>query len=255
MSTHESSARRSLHGVGDPSIRFAVGRPDNPRSAAWKLWVHGSDAYLTARTVGGLLKLSMHASGEWISAFTSESGVYLDKTGSRRHSTWHRPAEFAPGWTHGPVVDVPWVSWRDDLRPKESFPSDVVWFPEPKRNKKVMFNVLFAAGGNDDDAAAVSQPGDRILASLSMSNGETVWLQARQAVMTPDENRGLASAEREFRGFEVGGSLKDVHAWGLWITTAAEIAIPLLVQFPLGRRHFKEAPSGAGGASSPRRVP
>ena len=163
----------------------------------------------------------------------------MDETGSRRHHAWQRPSEFTPGWTQGPAIAVPWVAWRDDLRSLETLPLDTEWVPGPKRNKKVLFNVLISAAGVSSDARSVSRPGDRVLdRGLPMSNGETLWLQVRQAEMSPDENKGIASVERQFRGFQVsGGSIDSIGAWGLWITTANE-GIPLLVQIPLGRRHF-----------------
>jgi hypothetical protein len=224
--------------VPDPTVRFAAGSPERPHSAVWRLWVHGADAYVGARTILGLLKLSMHRSGDWISAFTSQSDAVIEETGSRRTHTWQRPAEFTPGWTQGPAVMVPWVSWRDELRSLEEMPADTEWVPGPKRNKKLIFNVLLSAAGVERDASSVSRPSDRVLdRSLPMSNGEAVWLQVRQAEMSPDENKGIASAEREFRGFRVTGSLDSVGAWGLWITTSNE-GVPILVQIPLGRRHF-----------------
>jgi len=45
----------------------------------------GSDTYLAARFTAHLFKLSMHKSGQWISAFTSQSGAVDTETGSRRH--------------------------------------------------------------------------------------------------------------------------------------------------------------------------
>jgi hypothetical protein len=74
---------------------------------------YGSDIYLAVRMFAGTMKFSMHKTGEWVSAFTEQSGVVLPETGSRRHTEWQRPPEFTPGWTHGPVVMVPWVSWRE----------------------------------------------------------------------------------------------------------------------------------------------
>jgi hypothetical protein len=132
---------------------------------------------------------------------------------------------------------IPWVSWRDDLSPREEFPPDTEWTPAPKRNKKLIFTILFSAAGVSDDASAVSHPADRLLdRSLPLRNGEKLWLQVRQAEMSPDDNNGVASFERECRGFKVRGSLDSVHAWALWITTAQE-GVPILVQIPLGRRH------------------
>lgn len=228
----------------DPTVRFAAGSPERPHSAVWRLWVHGSDAYLGARMVLGTIKLSMHQSGQWISAFTSQSGAVIDETGSRRTHTWQRPAEFTPGWTMGPAVAVPWVTWRDELRSREPLPSDTEWVAGPKRNKKLLFSVLISSPAVTTDATSVSRPGDRLLdRSLPMSNGEAIWLQVRQAEMTPEENNVLTSMERQFRGFRVTGSLDSVGAWGLWITTSPE-GIPLLVQIPLGRRHFTVTPAG-----------
>ena len=224
----------------DPTVRFAAGTPERPRSSVWRLWTHGSDAYLGARVTLGMFKLSMHQSGAWICAFTSQSGV-VDETGSRRHHTWQRPAEFSPGWTQGPAVGVPWTTWRDQLPSIEVLPPDTAWVPGPKRNKKVTFSILIQGAGDSSDIRSVSLPGDRVLHDgLSLSNGETVWIQVRYSEMSPDENKGIAAVEREFRGFKVTGSLDSVHAWGLWITTSVN-EIPLLVQLPLGRRHITVA--------------
>jgi hypothetical protein len=78
-----------------------------------------------------------------------------------------------------------------------------------------------------------------------LSNGETVWLQARQAGISSDERKGIASVEREYQGFQVSGDLNAIDAWDIWITTSPQ-GPPLLVQFPLGRHHFRVA----GAASS-----
>ena len=69
----------------DPTLCFAAGSPKRPNSGVWRLWTHGPDTYLAARVAAHLFKLSMHKSGQWISAFTSQSGVVVGKeTGSRR---------------------------------------------------------------------------------------------------------------------------------------------------------------------------
>jgi hypothetical protein len=63
----------------DPTLRFAAGSPERPNSGVWRLWSHGSDTYLAARIAAHLFKLSMHKSGQWISAFTSQSGVVVTR--------------------------------------------------------------------------------------------------------------------------------------------------------------------------------
>jgi hypothetical protein len=68
-------------------------------------------------------KLSMHESSrhprghQWIAAYTRQSGVVVEETGSRRQMTWYRPAEFTPGWTQGPAVVIPWVEWHGEFGP------------------------------------------------------------------------------------------------------------------------------------------
>ncbi|MGH2691112.1 MAG: hypothetical protein ACRDHM_01255 [Actinomycetota bacterium] len=231
--------------MADPTVRFGAGTPDRPRSAVWRLWVHGSDAYLGARVLLGSIKLSIHESGQWISAFTEQSGAVIKETGSRRHETWTRPAEFHPGWTQGPVVGIPWVSWRDDLKPRDEIPAKTLWVPAPKRYKKLLFSTLISAPDVPKDAVIPAlETRDRVLASLPMANGETMWLVAQHRAMSPDESTGIRSAEREFRGIGISGSLRSVHAWGLWIATS-NLGGPILVQFPLGRRHFNIEP-GSG---------
>jgi hypothetical protein len=223
----------------DPTLRFAAGSPERPNSGTWRLWTHRSDTYLAARITAHLFKLSMHESGEWISAFTTQSGAVLD-TGSRRHRTWTRPPEFAPGWVQGPAVVIPWVKWRGQFQPiGKPLPADTVWVPGPARKRKLVVSVLFsavtvAASGIN----SVSQPGDWIVGSLPLANGETVWLQARQAGISLDERKGIASVEREYRGFQVDGDLRGIDPWGIWITTSPA-GPPLMVQFPLGRHHFQ----------------
>jgi hypothetical protein len=223
----------------DPTLRFAAGSPERRFSSVWRLWVHGSDVYLGARILLRMFKFSMHQSGQWISAFTSESGAMLD-TGSRRHKTWLRPAEFTPGWTQGPSVLVPWIEWHGQFQLKENPPASTVWVPGPEQQRKLVFNVLFSSASTSPEAInSVSQPGDWIVGSLPLSNRGAVWVQARQVAMSPEEQKGIASVEREFRGIQVSGDLDAMNAWGLWITSSPVEGIPLLVQFQLGRRHFQ----------------
>jgi hypothetical protein len=223
----------------DPTLRFAAGSPERPYSGVWRLWVHGSDVYLAARDVAHLFKFSLHKTGEWISAFTSQSGVVSTKSGSRRHFTWTRPPEFTPGWVQGPAVAIPWVKWRGQFQPTGKPPLDTLWVPGPARKRKLLFNVLISAATVPAEGInSVSQPGDWIVGSLPLSNGETVWLQARQAGISSDERKGIASAEREYQGFQVSGDLNAIDPWGFWITTSPQ-GVPLWVQFPLGRHHFQ----------------
>jgi hypothetical protein len=145
-----------------------------------------------------------------------------------------------PGWVQGPAVVIPWVKWRGQFQPiGKPPPADTVWVPGPARKRKLVFNILFSAATVPTNGInLVSQPGDVIVGSLPLSNDETVWLQARQAGISSDERKGIASAEREYQGFQVSGDLSKISPWGIWITTSPA-GPPLWVQFPLGRHHFR----------------
>lgn len=80
-------------------VSFAVGTPDGPRSAVWDLWATGDDLYLSVRYFGGgVLKVSLHPSGDWRYAFTKEYAQrstslippgrdrVIDRWGGRRRS-------------------------------------------------------------------------------------------------------------------------------------------------------------------------
>src|SRR5687767_14251758 len=94
-------------------VRFGVGEPASDRSSVWRVWVPkgSNDVYIAARTLGGTLKVSLHVSGRWRTAFTSESasrGVpWLQPGTDRALEKWNRPAEFVPGVTRAFVVTIP----------------------------------------------------------------------------------------------------------------------------------------------------
>jgi hypothetical protein len=94
-------------------LRFAVGHPDGPRSAVWRVWAtpRSSDVYVTARTLGGVAKVSLHESGRWRFAFTKEysedENSLAPSEGDRVIGKWNRPPEVADGITPAFMVSVP----------------------------------------------------------------------------------------------------------------------------------------------------
>ncbi len=58
-----------------PTIRFCAGSTNQPSSTVCRLWAHKRDVYLGARMILEAYKISLHESGQWISAFTSRSAA------------------------------------------------------------------------------------------------------------------------------------------------------------------------------------
>ena len=49
------------------AVRFAVGSRDGARSSLWRVWTgkNTSDVYVESRDVQGVMKFSLHESGDW----------------------------------------------------------------------------------------------------------------------------------------------------------------------------------------------
>jgi hypothetical protein len=113
VATYESGLRKTFHmadmpaearprGTAGPGgrVRFAVFAPDGRRSMAWTVGTtrRTRDVYITARSLGGTWKMSLHQSGRWNSGLTAERAVAMAPPIPDRHwDQWQQPAEFAPG--------------------------------------------------------------------------------------------------------------------------------------------------------------
>jgi len=117
---------------GNPSsLRLAVGSASEPRSSIWNVWAYKNDVYLTTRPLGGILKASLHESGQWQISFTSEFVKAREAkdawTTSGRHiQMWKRPPETGVGVTLAARVFIP----TSELRQMEGKPKKpVCWIP------------------------------------------------------------------------------------------------------------------------------
>src|SRR5436305_475708 len=81
------------------TYRFAVGDPHGPQSLVWRLWTNAAnnDAYIAARPLGGVLKVSLHERG-WRIAFVDPKSPFLAPGQDRAVDKWDRPPPQG-GWT------------------------------------------------------------------------------------------------------------------------------------------------------------
>ena len=67
------------------TIRFASGSPEAAFSIVWRMVARKNDVYLGASKLGmASIKFSLHESGVWVLAATSESQGVLSEDGNRR---------------------------------------------------------------------------------------------------------------------------------------------------------------------------
>lgn len=169
-------------------IRFGVGTDEAPYSTIWDLWAHRNEVYLSARGFGGVMKVSLHSGHVWTLSIPKEAWRREPdaETRNRRLIRWERPAEFAPGWTAGPGIIVPASDvQRWPIEPRRP----VTWLPRPAPGNKILFSVLFGAPrvASDDAVRSVLRACDALVGDVRLTDGQRVWLCARDEPLTPVE--------------------------------------------------------------------
>jgi hypothetical protein len=214
QATVQARARR-IRGV-----RFAVGSPDGPRAAVWRVWLNKrrDDVYIAARGLAGTLKVSLHPTG-WRLAFTksfAESGSPLVPPGGRAIDTWDRPPEFAPGWTRAFEIIVPSSEVVEPVMRYETG-EEVVWLSPPSPGEATHFNVVLskpgaARGPRWGFPTADGQQGrTELVTVLDLSSGERVWVVAHDEPVKEDERVAVARIREVAR--EHADELLASYAW------------------------------------------
>lgn len=213
----------SVPGPGG-EIRFAVGSPDGPRSAMWKLWSpkRKSDVYLAYRAVGRYVKVSLHQSGswrfQWITPDVAREAGAAD--GRRLIEEWQRPAA-DQGWTMGPMI---LVSDRDVVPLAFDQPVEGVhWFPAPAPDHGVWIHIFIVAPGISGKSFNDASIGG----GFHLANGEVCVLLARQRPITPEEAQWL-EAQREDDALASDVGVSEGQAYARVLTYRSDTRLPPL---------------------------
>jgi len=159
-------------------VRFAFGFPDALTSNAWRMWVNkAGDVYLACRDNMRETKVSLHTSGRWRMAFTSEAIAKrpdLLKPGQdRAWEVWDEPPETLPDTVVAFRLLFPTSELA--LRPhhRESDAWSKVICIEPAPPSKMSVVTLFITN-SDANIVHGTEPSFR-LASIALSTGR--WAQ------------------------------------------------------------------------------
>lgn len=124
--------------------RVSVGERGR-RSSTWRVFSNAgeSDVYISARTIVGIQKFSLHESGIWRHAFNNDEVAKSLGAENRLLDRWVRPEMPEHGWTKALNIWVP-HGHVDDL-PQDPPDSNVLWVPEPAEGHMRGIQVVIAA--------------------------------------------------------------------------------------------------------------
>jgi hypothetical protein len=149
-------------------------------STVFRVWVQRSDVYIAARSIAGTMKVSLHESGVWRMAFTTQhveqGSTFVAPTADRLMERWQRPPEYEPGWTAAFEIIVPHSELGPAPQPARPEPR-VFWHPDPGAGLETRYWILIAGAGVEEPVplprGAVRQT---VIGRLGLVNGETVYV-------------------------------------------------------------------------------
>jgi hypothetical protein len=200
------------------SLRFGIHDSAGRRAATWKLWTEAgggrSEVYLACRSLGGILKASLHESGEWHIAYSQRAFEEYVKGAipafkDRYLEKWPRPPEISPGITLAFRIVTPWSAVTNAI--EGSNVKGVIWLPKAPETKATEIDILMSK----PTSPVSGWPGKRsmgtsLIGSIPLENGETVWA-VYWVVAMPD----LASLGKGTGRLYKGRSKKDLEEEGL----------------------------------------
>lgn len=189
------------------ALRFGIHDDADRRAATWKLWTETSDGkselYLTNRSLGGVLKASLHESGKWHIAYsksTFENKVKgaNPKFKDRFIEKWPRPPEFQPGATKAFSIVTPWSAVANPI--KGSNVKKVDWIPNAPEGKATEIQIIITQPTIELNGwPGKKSPGTSLIGSISLENGETAWV-VYWVVDMPDFSSLRKATLRPYKG-------------------------------------------------------
>jgi hypothetical protein len=177
------------------SVRFGVRAEDGRRSSIWSLWVYDrekvrrpkSDIYLTNEVMKGLMKVSLHESGQWQMSLNKEFDDALREKGtllgdSRHIARWDRPPAQHPGTLTAirlvfPTAELEALTSLADKKDK------TIWIPAAPKSEAVVFLLVITTWATTEatlpDWPAREGSGSALLTRMPLCSGETLWVVYR----------------------------------------------------------------------------
>jgi hypothetical protein len=150
-----------------------------------------SDVYVAAYTIRGAFKASLHESGIFRLAFTTQYfSTIRDRfppAADRAVRKWRGPTTIRPGIRQFFIVALPATALRTYETVWESV-EPVVWLTPPGDGEEINVALI----GTMPDICVTGWPGKRamgteLVGKLPLATGETLWLVSHRVAVSPDD--------------------------------------------------------------------
>ncbi len=151
-------------------LRWAVGSPNELRSATWRFWCQkNGDFYLSMPAAGGIVKASFHSDGNCQIGHTSEYWKQRMMENAGRHwNKWKLPNEELARATQ---ILVPSTELR---RFEEKLPEQMVWIPSPSSNSMNVISIFICT--NYVEELWPAAPEGALPIGTMNAGGRTAWV-------------------------------------------------------------------------------
>jgi hypothetical protein len=192
------------------TLRFALGSSEGLRSNTWSVIgtqsMTGSqttdEVYLASRYVMGSAKLSMHSSGRWRWAMTSQEAArrQLPPETDRVIVRWNEPLPIAEGWLRAASVCIPATSMRS-LPGKRPPRTGVISLWEPSSDLcEVWFDIFIKrSGALPLTVENITEPVGRI----GLPSGGALWVIGTEWPVTKERGAAIRDLRARARAFYV----------------------------------------------------
>lgn len=164
----------------------------------WRLWKDKgkSDVYISARTLAGVVKVSLHESGDWRFAFHEPfwKARVAPRAEDRRIERWARPPPIN-GITPAFMIVVPFAEIGLPRRPlpdkAKKYAKDAIWVTPAPEGFATYFNVMYTNPGGPEPSEH-----DRFIGRFGLPNGQTVSVLIQEHAIAEGQQRQLEAARR-----------------------------------------------------------
>jgi hypothetical protein len=174
------------------SLRIAVGGVGH-RSSIWRIWTNKNDVYVAVRNVAGEQKFSLHKSGRWRYAYTSQAAQKrLTEEQDRVLDKWDRPAANDGGLVAALAIEVR-AEDVADVDPDDTKPGDVFWIPTPPAGHYVSIRISIVT----PDTGYSVDVGGHLVAFLGLPDTRGVAIAYAVLKQEPERWANVDSQRRE----------------------------------------------------------